>query len=300
MKHYYQQAKDSHELASRFEILSKKGGDIHFGEAAFIELVDFFELEESFEKALEVIDIALSNFKFSSKLHTRKARLLIEHRQEELALESLERAEIFGQSFIETDILRARAHYYMKNYSLALELLADLKLNYYTSGSETSSIYLEEALIYERMEEFDQMFRMLKLAIHHDPFNQSALERMWLAVELTKNHEQSLEIHYAVIDENPYSYQAWFNLGHAHYFLNEYEEALIAFEYAFITNERFEPAYKEFAEVCFHLKHYRQALEALEEALTFFQSDSELLVKIGQCHEYMGNYAPTCRWHSNV
>ena len=70
-------------LASKFETLSKKGQEIHFEETAFIELVDFFELEESFEKALEVNNLALSCYKFSPKLHTRKARLLIENKQEE-------------------------------------------------------------------------------------------------------------------------------------------------------------------------------------------------------------------------
>lgn len=291
MKHAYEHPRDTQILASQFEILSKKGQEIQFEEASFIELIDYFELEESFEKALEVNNLALSYYKFSPKLHTRKAKLLIENKYEELGIESLDRAEIFGQSFIDTDILRARAHYYMQDYTAAFDLLDDLKLNYFVSPGESSMIALEEALIHEKLEDFERMFLSLSKAIKQDPFNQQALERMWFAVEIAKKHRESIELHTEVINANPYSHQAWFNLGNAYYFDLRYKEAIDAFEYAFIINEKFEPAYKEFAEVCFHLKLHNKAISALEDALPFFQSDSDLLLKIGQAHEYQKNFA---------
>ncbi len=291
MKHSYEHPRDTQILASKFEFLSKKGKEIQFEESAFIQLIDYFELEESFEKALEVNNLALSFYKYSPKLHIRKARLLIENKQEELGLESLDRAEVFGQSFVETDILRARAHCSMKDYTAAFDLLDDLKLNYFISPEESSLISLEEALIQEKLEDFEKMFLALRDAIKYDPFNQQALQRMWFAVELSKKHHESIEIHNEVIDANPYSYQAWFNLGNAFYFLSDYKDAIEAFEYAFIINQKFEPAYKEFAEVCFHLQLYNKAIDALEEALPFFQSDSELLLKIAQAYEYQNDFA---------
>ncbi len=291
MKHSYEHPRDTQILASKFEFLSKKGKEIQFEEAAFIQLIDYFELEESFDKALEVNNLALTYYKFSPKLHIRKARLLIENKQEELGLESLDRAEVFGQSFVETDILRARAFCSMKDYAAAFDLLDDLKLNYFISREESSLIALEEALIQEKLEDFEKMYLALRDAIKHNPFNQQALQRMWFAVELSKKHFESIEIHTEVIDANPYSYQAWFNLGNAYYFVSEYEKAIDAFEYAFIINQKFEPAYKEFAEVCFHLQLYNKAIDALEEALPFFQSDSEMLLKIAQAYEYQGDFA---------
>ncbi len=291
MNHSYEHPRDTHVLASKFEILSKGGQEMQFEEAAFIELIDYFELEESFEKALEVNNLALAYYKYSPKLHTRKAKLLIENQQEELGIESLDRAEIFGQSFVETDILRARAHCFMQDYSTAFDFLDDLKLNYFTSAEESSLIALEEALIHEKLEDFEKMFFALRNAIRKNPFNEHALQKMWLAVELSKKHQDSIEIHTEVIDANPYAYQAWFNLGNAYYFERRYKEAIDAFEYAFIINEKFEPAYKEFAEVCFHLKLHKKAIDALEDALPFFQSDSELLLKIGEAYEYQRDFA---------
>ncbi len=291
MKHQYDYSRETQILASEFESLSEKGREIHFEETTFIKLVDYFELEESFEKALQVIDRALSMYKYSPKLHTRKAKLLIENHQEELGMESLDRAEIFGQSFVETDLLRARAYAALDNFSTAFSLIDDLKLNYYISSQESSMIALEEALIFEKLNDFDKMFIATRDALNHNPFNEYALQKMWIASELSKNHSESIDIHLRVIDANPFAYIAWFNLGNAYYMNHQYEEALDAFEYSFLINERFEPAYKEFAEVCFHLKLYHKVISALEDGLSYFQSDSELLLKIAQAHEYQCNFA---------
>lgn len=290
MNHYYH-CKETHNLVLRYEVMLKDGQDINLPELDFFRLMSFYEEEGSFPKALEIVDQALSLFKFSPKLHTQKAKLLIACNNGELALESLDRAEVFGQSFIETDLLRARAYLRMDDYSTALNILTELKLNYFTSPSESSRIYVTEALIYERQEEFERMFLALRDALKEDPFSQEALERMWLAVELAKKHRESVELHEWLIDENPYAYQAWYNLAHAQYFLCNFEEALEAFEYTFLINKRFEPAYKDYTEVCFHLQRYQMALEALEEALNIFDADDELLLKIGECHIKLGNTA---------
>lgn len=291
MKHIYEHSRETLSLATTFEALSDGGQKIQLNESDFIKLVDYFELEESFSRALEVNDLGIFCHKFSPKLHTRKARLLIENKREELGMESLDRAEIFGQSFIETDTLRARAHYSLGNYAAAFELLDDLKINYFISRKDRSLVYLEEALLYEKREEYQAMYIALRSALEYNPHNQIALQRIWVAVEITKNYHESIEIHNKVIDANPYSFLAWYNLGHAYYSLREYKDAIEAFEYAFITNEKFESAYTNFAEVCFHLQKYNKAIDALEEALPFFQSNSELLLKIGQAYEYKGDFA---------
>ena len=118
--------------------------------------------------------------------------------------------------------------------------------------------------------------------------NQAALERMWIIVEFTRKHRESIKVHQLVLDHQPYAYQAWYNLGHAFYSLNEYEEAKTAFEFAFLINKKFELAYRDFAEVCFDLKQYREALQCLLEAQQQFEADSEMLTRIGECYSQLG------------
>ena len=290
MNHKYNR-KDARDLLYLYETLSKKGVEVNLREIDFLNLIAHLETGYSISDAIEVADHAITKFKFSPRLHTCKARLLIDQGQEELAFEALDRAEIFGQSFIETDILRAKAHLSLNELTCALCIISDLKFSYYTTEEERSNILYVEALIHEQGDEFDSMYDCLQEAVLLNPFNDEALQKLFIAVELAKKHEESIELHNYVLNENPYSHTAWFNLAQAHYFLLDYEEALDAFEYAFIINERFEPAYKEFAEVCFHLKQYQKALDVLEDAIEFFDADEDILLKIGQCYEYLGKTA---------
>ncbi|MFT5169324.1 MAG: tetratricopeptide (TPR) repeat protein [Saprospiraceae bacterium] len=135
------------------------------------------------------------------------------------------------------------------------------------------------------------MFLKLEEAINLGPFNQKALEPIRIAVEMEGKYKESLNIHYAVINENPYAHQAWYNLSHAHYSLRKYEDALSTFEYAFIIDKWFEPAYIEYVGVCFHLNLYNKALDSLKQAVLLFQEDSEMLLKMGICYEYLEDYA---------
>ncbi len=288
MNHYYS-CKDTFELVSRFEHMERRGEKISLLEEDYLRLLSFYREEGAFPKALSIVNQALSSFKFSPLLHTQKAILLIESQKEEMALESLDRAEIFGQHFVETDLLRALVYINLKDYDTAFDILTELKLKYHLSKSETSRLYVLEALIYERQEAFERMYFTLREALKINPFCQDALEKIWLAVELTKCHAEAIPLYEAIIDENPYCFQAWYNMGHAQYFLCEYEKAIDAFEYTFIINDRFEPAYKDYAEVCFHLGDYEGGRRVLEEALDRFIVDEELLLKIAEANLHLGN-----------
>ncbi len=288
MNHIYNR-KDAKQLWHLYETLLKKGVEVKFREIDFLNLIDYVEGQYKGSIAIEIVDYAITKFKFSSRLHTRKARLLIDHGMEQLAFESLDRAEIFGQSFVKTDTLRAMAHISLNEINEASFLIEDLKFSYYITELEKSDVLFVEALIFEQQNEFTAMYNCLNQAVQLNPFNDEALQKLYLAVELANRHEESILLHNFIIDENPYSHIAWFNLAQAHFYLREYEASLDAFEYSFLSNKRFEPAYKEFAEVCFQLKKYQRALDAMQEAEELFDMDEEMLLKIGQCHEYLGN-----------
>lgn len=289
MNHFYfGNQPDMSDLIIQYEAMSQKGKVSSIEAAAFIKLIDFYETEDSLDKALEVSDLALKQHKFSSELHTKKAKLLIALKKEEQALESLDRAEVFGQSFVEIDLLRAQAWSLMKQHSKALSILIDLRINYYITKDELSNIFVQEAAVYEQMEDYDQMFHALKMAMIEKHDNEDALKRFWLAIELSRYYEESVEFLHQILEIDAYSHQAWFNLGHAYFNLKEYENALLAFEYSILSNEKFQPAYRDYTEVALLLRKYPQALECLEEARVHFDYDDELLLKIGTCYQNMG------------
>jgi tetratricopeptide (TPR) repeat protein len=274
------------DLVSVYEMMKEQGQIAFMEESNFLKLAKFYEEEERLNEALEVIEQAIQQYSFSVDLYIKKAQLLIDGHQEDLALETLDMALIYAPSELEIQLLRAEALIALELFADALHLLNELK-DQTDSSVELSEIYFIEAHIYEHQEQFEQMFFALKAALLENPKHNEALERLWLCIELSRNYEDSVALHEQILDKDPYSYLAWYNLGHAYAYLGNYCEAIEAFEFAFVIKEDFEFAYRDCAELCFEMKLYHKALKYYQEILEHFDPDSELLLRIGQCYQYL-------------
>jgi len=156
------------------------------------------------------------------------------------------------------------------------------------NGTLASELYYLKAQVFEAKRKYLRMFYSLRKAVMANPKNEAALKKLWLSVELSGCFEESVTLHNAVIDENPYSAIAWYNLGHAYLKLEDYCNAEEAFEYAFLNDKNFQEAYRDCAEVRVRMKDYERALDCYEDMLVLFKADSALFINIGYCYEQMG------------
>ena len=274
-------------LVFEYEAMSQKGTVGFYEKTVFLQLIEHYLDQELFDCALEVIEHAICQHPFSGTFYLAQAQLHIEQKCETLALEALDKAILYASSIFEVQILRVEALSSLGEYDEAFEILEDLLPN--SRPEERSEIYLSKALIYESTKQYGPMFSALKKAVIANPENIDALERVWFSVEMTQNYEKSIKFHQELIDLDPYSYIAWYNLGYAFSALGKHKNARDAFEYAFIINDKFEFAYRECAESCIQLKDYKKALDCYNELLEHFDADADLFMKIGLCHEAFGN-----------
>lgn len=264
-------------------------GSVQFlDERSFNLLINYYEKAEEKEKALSVIEVAITQHSYSVEFFIKKAQTLISLNRTKEALEALERARVFAPNDLAITLHRADALNKMGDGEDALELLEGVKNH--VSRIESAVVYLAEAGIYEFQEDYDSMFYALQDAILADPANQEALERMWICVELSEKYNESKDLHLELIDENPYCYLSWYNLGQAYLHLDDLYEAMEAYEYAFVINEKFEFAIRDYAEVCLLLEKYGRAMKCYKQVLEYVRPDGDLFTKIGFCHEGLGNF----------
>ncbi|MBK8502736.1 MAG: tetratricopeptide repeat protein [Saprospiraceae bacterium] len=275
-------------LVNEFETMSQQGIVSFLDEQDFLKLINYYEKEFLFEKAIEVADYALNQYGFSADFHIKKAQLFLATRNSEKAMSILDQAEMFAPAELDIHVLRAKIFSSLGQYTQALTLIDLIKEK--ASEGELSDIYLCEAQVFECLKEYEKMFESLRQSLHFDPDNEEALERVWVCTELTKKYVESIDFHKDVIDRNPYAYLAWYNLGHAYSCEGEYDLAIDAYEYSFIINEEFELGYRECADLCFQMCKYEKALGFYLDALELFGPDSDLLANIGECYMEMRQY----------
>jgi len=288
MRRNYKRDTALHSLANEFESMSKRGSQAYFEDRHLFKLIDFYENEFSFEKAMEVTDFALEQFKYRIDFYIIKVRLFIKIGELNSALALLEQAENISPMEWELKLMKCRIYSRMKDHSNALSLIAELKEKN-TSRQDYIDLLMEEAFVYEKMKDFSQMYYVLEEVLTIYPKHAEALEHIWMCVEICKNYSDSIALHEKIINKNPYIFQAWYNLGHAYSCQGEYEKSIQALEYSFIINPAFEFGYKDCAELCFQVKNYEKALDVFLEYNERFGPEAEVLISLGQCYLALDN-----------
>ncbi len=274
-------------LVSEFEAMSETGNLTYLDERTFYQLIGYYEDEYLIDKALEVVDMALSQFQYRAEFYITKAKLLLRDHQMSKALEIINEAENISPFENELIILRARCIGALGKSIEAFELLDNIKK--IATKNDLIDIYICESYIYEAQKDYKKMFLVLKHALQLDPLNTEGLERIYIAVELSKKFDESIKFHNEILEKNPYNFLGWFNLGHAYSCMGEYDKAISSLEYSFIINKNFDIAYMDCADLCCQISDYKRALGIYEEANANFGPDSELLVLIASCHLKLEN-----------
>ncbi len=275
-------------LVAEFEKDTVDGNQKYLRERDCNQLINFYEEELQFDKALDVVDIALSHFEYRSEFFIAKSRILLRTGKVNDSLAYLDKAEEVAPFEIEVKVLKAKILALSGDTDQSAEILMELR-KAVVMDSNLVDILICESFIREVDKDFSGMYEVLVEAVNLDPDNAESLERLLLSVELSRNYHNSVALHKRILDDNPYNYLAWYNLGHAFASLGEYRDAIIALEYSFIINENFENGYLDCADFCFQTKNYKKAYSCYDEANNTFGPDPELLVPMASCLIIMGN-----------
>lgn len=281
-------------LVSDFECRFDQGEVGYMDEKVFLQLLEYYEDEYLFEKALEVVEFAIEQYKYRSDFYIIKSRLLLNLNKINDCLSSLEIAENIAPFEREICIIKARAFAIKKQFTTAQEILDELRIG--ATKSDFVEILIAESFIYEHMKDYNAMYDALSKAVTIDSKNEEAMERVWISAELSRRYEDSVALHKVIIENDPYNYQAWYNLGHGYNCIWEYEKAIEALEYSFIVNPEFESAYLDCADTCLQIKDYEKALEIYIEANNKFGPNNELMVNIAHCYIYMNRIGIAKQW----
>lgn len=288
-KDNYHSKTNTIELVFEYEAMSHEGTVGFLEKTDFLRIIEYYRNEEELEKAIEVLRPAISQYPFSYDLHLLHSELLLEMGKPDLALEAISQAEASSPNELEIHLLKAEIWASKNDKEKAFSILDDVTSKEY-SKEEKSELAFCKACIHEHFKEFNKMFDSLRNAVLIYPENKPALERLWLGVELSRRYKDSIWLHNRLIEDNPYCYISWYNLGHAHSCLGQHENAAKSFEYAYLINETFEYAYRDCAESWIRIRAFEKAIRCLDEIAEHFDVDTNILLKKGFCYEELADY----------
>ena len=277
------------ELVKQFQNLKAGRGNSFLEEEAFEKIIDYFDDVEDLPQALEAAELGIEQYPYSAALLIKKADLLIATRHYNEALEILRHAELLDSNDINLYILKTDVFLALDQQEKAVELLENALQLF--DGQERIELLFELADVYDDYEEFDKIFDCLRLILEQEPANEEALYKICFWTDFTGRNEESITLHTQIIDENPYSELAWFNLAAAYQGLKLYEKAIDAYKYAVAIDEKFDYAYRNMGDAFIRLRKYKDAIEVLEKVLELSRPEDVIYEAIGHCYDRLKNFA---------
>jgi tetratricopeptide (TPR) repeat protein len=277
------------ELLIQFENLRKGNRASYIEEESFEKLIEYFESQEEFRKAMQAVEIAMNQFPYSGALLVKKADLLLNEKKYTQALELLEQASIFDNNNIDIYILKTEVFLALDRQKEAVALLEQALHSF--EGDDRIDLLFELADVYDDYENFEKIFDCLKAILEQDPNNEEALYKICFWTDFTGRNAESIDLHQKIINEFPYNELAWFNLGAAYQGIKLYEKAIDAYKYAIVIDDKFDYAHRNMGDAFIRLRKYKDAVECLERVLELSKPEDIIYEAIGFCFEKLKNYA---------
>lgn len=268
-------------LVEAFDAYMECGTSKIWEERELFLLMDYFAAERQFERSLEICEEGINSFPYTLSFYLKKVLYLLELNKADEVLSILEQVNALSPGNYIVTLLHARLLFKLNHHKGALHLISTIE----GKMDEVSSceMLMLKANILEEEGHKEELFPILAEAVLCNPKSEEAIEYFWTCIESNKKYEEGIAIFGKLLDLDSYNGLSWYYMGISHSYLGNYEEALEALEYAYLSTPGLEIAYREFGNLCFELKKFDKALEAYEEMISLFVSDSEVLMMCGQC-----------------
>ncbi len=280
-------SEDSAALVKKFENMLHQDNSVFIDKRDFNQIIDFYEARFDYANALKATYIAIEQHPFSSSFHLRNGQLKYEANQFNEALEAVRKAKVLDGQNSDIFLLESEILCELNNSKQALEVLNELLE--FVDAEIIPDIYLAIADVYELQEQDELEMQFVKMALVMDPDHEEALGRIIDMIEDEVEYLDAIDFHEKLINESPYSYLAWNNLGECYYELKQYRKAIDAFSYVMVIKEDFEPAIRQSAECFYELDLFEKAIELYRECGKLKEDDEYLLYSIGLSYYQLDN-----------
>ncbi len=270
----------------RFENILKQGQSVYFDVEVFEEIIDHFIGHNEYKKALRGLEMALTQHPGNTNLLLLKADLYLSTGKLSKSLECLTLIEQVEPYNSQVFVLKANVYSQQRKFEEAIYFLKQA-INF-AEEEDKIELTIDLAVEYENAEKYDKAIQCLKQALKSNPDNETALYEIAYCYEISGKNKESLKFYQDFIDEQPYSYLAWHNLGTALIKDSKIPEALDAFDYCLAINEDFSTAHFNKATVLMMDEKYHDAINHFNETIIREEALSLTYLYLGECYEKIG------------
>lgn len=175
-------------------------------------------------------------------------------------------------------------------------LLADNLLS--ESSQDKDTVCLDIAYIFLARLDATVALKYLQQGAKINPLNLDLLFELAFCYEQLSENEKAIQTYHTILKHDPYSSEAWFNLGQLYFIQQDFLQALTAYDYAQVIRPEDSLTTLQKAHSHFQLQQYSKAIE---EYLAYEKMSAEnwqTYLFIGECYERLENFVEAIRFYT--
>jgi tetratricopeptide (TPR) repeat protein len=271
---------------SKFESMLKTDDVYFFDSEDFETIIHHYLNHGKLSLAKKAIQIGLQQHTHSMELKLLRVEVLVFEDAYQEAEGILDELQQLDPSNDEIYIQRANIHSKQDDHLGAVNLLLEA-LHMTDDALDIHSLLGMEYLF---MDDYEKAKRSFIQCLEFDEKDYSALYNVVYCFEFLEDFQGAVHFLNDYLERNPYCEVAWHQLGKMYCTLELDEEALVAFDFAIISDDQFIGAYFEKGKVLERLKRYNEAIECYEMTMQIDDPTSHAYLRIGKCHEKLQNF----------
>lgn len=288
------------EEVNRFERMLS-GNKEWFDADDYLNIIDYYLLNNEESKAEIAVSYAIKLFPDNEDIKLRLVAFYSRNRQFDKAITFIENYLKDFSPNVPTDLYHILASIYIEsgtNYDKALEILLRL-VNDKQYADQTTYNLLGEIYINKNKDILAEKY--LRLSLMRDSENSDTM-CLYLACVRDKRLKKRITTFLkTLVEQNPYSYVAWDNLGTAYFRYNMYDQALQAFDYSIAIDD--DSLYNHYMKgiILFQQNKFRQAIDEFLKTEKYHNNLAENLAEIYDyiacCYRSLNDYKQAIRYY---
>lgn len=278
--------KDISDLVRRFETMQVSGKIAYFDPDEFDDLAEYYESYDDLDMALNVVMSGL-------KMHPRNEALLLKQGKYLVCDGNYEEALVFFNehfSYYNFDLYLLKIECYLQlglyseSYQAVKEILDDKDVDMGEALSEVGFLYLgadyyNEAILY-----------LGKSLDYIDEGRIEVLNDLAYAYEIKGDFDLAIKTVDRILDEDPYSYDTWINLGKLQSIQENFDKAIDAFDFALTINGDNESVLRLKAHCLLLVGRVEEAIQIFKDSIEKTPDDIHLYVALSECYLHLDDY----------
>ena len=277
--------KNISELIKRYEQAMESGKNIYFDADEFGDLAEYYDSQDEIDTAREIVNTGLSIHPGSSSLLIKKAKFAVYDGEYSFALKILEKSSL--EYDFDLLLLKIECYLQLDNYQKAYDLTAELLSK--EEDEEPENIFAELGFLYVEADCFQEAIAYFQESLKYLE-NIDVLSDLAYAYEMLGDFDSAIATTNKILDVEPYTYEAWVNLGKLFSLKEEFEKAIDAFDFALTINDSDNNVLKLRAHCMSLAERTEEAIDIFKELLLSDPEDVSIYFLLAECYQSLEMY----------